>query len=75
VCRICSVVAEGSVLQPSSGEDQADRIKEVCKYFNVWEPPPNSSLRAVFVMNTLVPKIEYSDVRLALEVRGKPVQV
>jgi len=58
-----------------SEEAVAERMKDLCQYYNVWETPPNAELRTAFIMNELMPKIHYNDITASLELRGIVVQV
>lgn len=53
----------------------AERFKDLCQYYGVWEAPPNAELRTPFILNELVPKIEYSQILQSLHIRGIVVQV
>jgi hypothetical protein len=50
-------------------------MKDLCQYYGVWETPPNAELRTAFIINELVPKVRYNDIKASLELRGIVVQV
>jgi alpha-tubulin suppressor-like RCC1 family protein/Ca2+-binding EF-hand superfamily protein len=52
-------------------ELKVDCIKTVCKYFNVWEPPPNPATRMQYFEKELLIKVEYDQVKFCLKMRGK----
>jgi hypothetical protein len=40
-------------------------------YFGAWKPPPTAVPRLAYYQDTLFPELEYEQVRMACEVRGK----
>jgi len=58
-----------------SPEDRkAEVITIVSKYFNVFEPPSNPSLKLQFLEKVLMPKLSYDDIKFALKCRGKSIE-
>lgn len=55
-------------------ERKAEVIKVVCKYFNVWEPPPNPATRMRYFEKEMIPKIHFDDVVFSLTCRGKNIK-
>jgi len=55
----------------SPEEKLAETIKTVCKYYNLWEPPPNPATRMIYLTKELLPKVKYDDVKFSLKCRGK----
>ena len=56
-------------------EDRYDDIvTTVCKYYEVWEPPPNPNFKKVFYEKELIPKITYEEIQFSLKVRGKQIE-
>lgn len=62
-------VKAGAEMSPE--EKMAEVIKVTCKYYNVWEPPPNPQTRMIYLMKELLPKVQYDGVRFSLKCRGK----
>lgn len=62
-------------MEAGSPEDKYDDIvTTVCKYYDVWEPPPNPNFKKVFFEKELIPKIMYEDIQFSLKVRGKQME-
>jgi Ca2+-binding EF-hand superfamily protein len=57
----------------SDDDKKAEYIKVVCKYFNVWEPPPNVATRMHYLEKELLPKVTHEEIKFGLECRGKQV--
>jgi alpha-tubulin suppressor-like RCC1 family protein len=55
-------------------EKKAELIKVICKYYGVYEPPPNAATKMHFLEKELLPKIAYDDLIFSLSVRGKQVE-
>ena len=67
-----AVVIERKMIGGLTEEDQwQEVVKTVCKYFGVWEPPPNPATREIFFERELFPKIEYDVIKTSLLCRGK----
>ena len=47
------------------------RYKDVLTYFGAWKPPPTAAPRLAYYQDTLFPELEYEQVKMACEVRGK----
>lgn len=63
------------VVDEITSEDKYDEmITTVCKYFEVWEPPPNPNFKRNFYEKELIPKIKYEEIQFALKVRGKVIE-
>lgn len=52
-------------------EKTQEIIKVTCKYYNIWEPPPNPATRMIYLMKELLPKVQYDWVKFSLKCRGK----
>jgi len=57
-------------LTTSPDEAKAEVIKNVMKYYNLWEPPPNPATRMLYLEKDLMPKIEFDAIKFSLEIRG-----
>ncbi|OQS03440.1 hypothetical protein THRCLA_04258, partial [Thraustotheca clavata] len=53
---------------------QYEKYKRVVMYFDLWEPPPSTSTRVLFLHQVLLPKITVSEIQSSLRNRGFPVE-
>lgn len=77
VARHGEVAADEEKIEGAVNQEDllAEQMKELCKYYGVWETPPNAELRTAFILNDLVPKIYHNKIVASLHVRGIVVQV